>query len=101
MKFLIVILVILLLAMAAAVSFDVVPYMMNIYLRMKMGSAGVGESWLEAAQSIVCKWLGKGVPTVPRVAGRRLSIIPGKRAHCCLPQTNSVRQSVRRLFISV
>lgn len=75
MKFLIVILVILLLAMAAAVSFDVVPYMMNIYLRMKMGSAGVGESWLEAAQSIVCKWLGKGVPIVPRVAGRRLSII--------------------------
>ena len=36
MKFLIVILVILLLAMAAAVSFDVVPYMMNIYLRMKI-----------------------------------------------------------------
>ncbi len=69
-----ILLIILLVIVIVAVSFDLIPFLYDMFWRMKIGSSS-DESWFESACTVAENWSEKGLPTVPRVAGKRLTII--------------------------
>lgn len=75
MKIILVFLILFAALVIFALSFDFVPWLKTIYGRRGIGSLGGGEAFLKAAKAIVSRWLLKGVPVVPRVADKRLTII--------------------------
>lgn len=74
MKILLVILIIAVACVLAAISFDVVPFVLNTLGRMKIGTLK-GDDWFAAATDTAVKWSEKGLPSVPRVAGQRLTVV--------------------------
>ena len=74
MKILLVILIISVVCVLAAISFDVVAFMFNTLGRMKIGSLR-GDDWFAAATDTAVRWSQKGLPEVPRIAGQRLTVI--------------------------
>lgn len=74
MKILLVILIIAVACVLAAISFDVVPFVLNTLGRMKIGTLK-GDDWFVAATDTAVKWSEKGLPSVPRVAGQRLTVV--------------------------
>ncbi len=70
----IIILLILLALILTALSFDIVPLVCDIFMRRKIGTLK-GSNWFESASSVAEKWCTKGLPVVPRVAGKRLKVI--------------------------
>ena len=74
MKILLVILITAVAGVLAALSFDVVPFVLNTLGRMKIGALK-GDGWFAAATDTAVKWSQKGLPAVPRVAGQRLTVI--------------------------
>ena len=74
MKILLVILIIAVACVLTAISFDVVPFVLNTLGRMKIGTLK-GDDWFAAATDIAVKWSEKGLPSVPRVAGQRLTVV--------------------------
>lgn len=67
-------LLILLILFLVALLFDIVPFVYDMFMRMKIGMLR-DESWFHFAALTAEKWCAKGLPSVPRVAGRRLKII--------------------------
>ncbi|MBQ8227977.1 MAG: glycoside hydrolase family 88 protein [Clostridia bacterium] len=70
----IVFLLILLILILVALSFDIVPLVFDAFWCMKIGSLK-DKAWFEAASHVAQKWCARGLPEVPRVAGKRLQII--------------------------
>ncbi len=66
--------IILFLIVAAVASFDLVPFLRDIFERRGIGSLR-DEEWYNAACNTCKKWSQKGVPAVPTVAGKRFVII--------------------------
>lgn len=62
-------------AACVALSFDVVPYAIDIIKRRGMGSFASWEEWESATQNKACEWIEKGIPKVPVVADKRLTVI--------------------------
>lgn len=74
MEILLVILIIAVVCVLAVFSFDAVPFALNTLGRMKIGTLK-GDDWFAAAADTAVKWSEKGLPEVPRIAGRRLIVI--------------------------
>ncbi|MBQ8783403.1 MAG: glycoside hydrolase family 88 protein [Clostridia bacterium] len=74
MKILLAILIIILLAVLAAISFDVVPFAISTFWRMKIGTLR-GDDWFAATADTAVRWSEKGLPRVPKVADKRLTVI--------------------------
>ncbi len=74
MKILLVILIIAFAGVLAAISFDIVPFVLNTIGRMKIGTLR-GDDWFAAATDTAVRWSEKGLPEVPRVAGQRLTVV--------------------------
>ena len=60
MKILLVILIIAVACVLAAISFDVVPFVLNTLGRMKIGTLK-GDDWFAAATDTAVKWSQKGL----------------------------------------
>ena len=71
---LLIILLIIVITMAVVVSFDIIPFLNDAFMRMKIGSL-YGENWFDSACSAAHMWAQKGLPDVPQVAGKRFAII--------------------------
>lgn len=74
MKILLVILLIIVFAAAVAILFDVVPLVLDMFWRIKIGTLK-DERWFDAACDIALKWSKNGLPTVPKTADKRLTVI--------------------------
>ncbi len=66
-------LILLVLVMVVA-AFDLVPVAIDFVQRIKIGSLK-GEQWFAAAGNVAQQWCAKGLPSVPKVAGKRLTLI--------------------------
>lgn len=74
MEILLVSLIIVVAGVLAAISFDVVPFVLNTFGRMKIGTLR-GDDWFAAAVDMAVRWSEKGLPEVPKIAGQRLTVI--------------------------
>ncbi|MBQ7595135.1 MAG: glycoside hydrolase family 88 protein [Clostridia bacterium] len=74
MMALLIIFIALFILLGILVSFDVIPYIKNIFGRRGIGCYDDDE-WAFHVEKRAVKWLEKGIPVVPRVAGNRLTFI--------------------------
>ncbi len=67
-------LLVLLILLLTVLSFDAVPMAIDFFKRIKIGTLR-DEEWFNAAADSAVKWSVRGLPVVPKIAGKRFGIV--------------------------